>query len=264
MSGFSKPWGDACPTSLNGEGSPSTHCSARLVVLLMVMCFGSMACQGTTGETFSSRAAFVKRIVVTGFEVAVPEEREADTVRNPLTGGIFRAEPVTGAVAEVMTAKLFEGLCAQHRWELVSPEQAKGVSGLLVQTTPRLESDPRALLQEVARRFEADAALSGQIYRWRERKGSAYAAARPASVGFDLVLVSADNGAVLWRGSYEKTQRSLSEDIFDYEIFFDSKGQWVTVEWLADKGLKGLLKGLEGGVGVQGKEGDGDAGHSGD
>ena len=97
------------------------------------------------------------------------------------------------------------------------------------------------LIQKLGRRFKADAVLSGTIYRWDERQGTGLAVNRPASVAFDLNLVRSTDGAIIWRGVFEKTQRSLSENILDARTFFHGGARWMTAEGLGKLGLQQLL-----------------------
>lgn len=64
----------------------------------------------------------------------------------------------------------------------------------------------------------------------------------PASVAFGLSLLHADTGAVVWRGSYSKTQASLSENLLDFSTSIQSKGKWLTVQELARLGLESLIR----------------------
>ncbi len=83
--------------------------------------------------------------------------------------------------------------------------------------------------------------MIGYVYRWREREGTDYSVNRPASTAFDLYLIRSHDRAVLWKGRFDKTQRSLSENILDMETFIKGKGRWMTVDRLAKLGLSNLM-----------------------
>jgi len=95
--------------------------------------------------------------------------------------------------------------------------------------------------KRIGHEFSAETVMVGYIYRWQERKGTDYSADRPASTAFDLYLLRAEDGAVLWKGKFDKTQAPLSENILDARTFFKGKGKWMTVETLADLGLSDIL-----------------------
>ncbi len=189
----------------------------------------------------------LRKVVIVGFEAAVTSGEKPEVFRDPLSGGIYMAEPVSRDVVQKMTTILFDGLVADKRYVLVSPGQARGVFSRIVASDKDVAMRPVKLFQELGKTFGADAVLTGYIYRWREREGTAYAVNRPASVAFDLNFVRPADGAILWRGRFDKTQRSLSENIFDLTTFLGGGGRWMTAEKLAVFGLKNLLMEMPGG-----------------
>ena len=100
----------------------------------------------------------------------------------------------------------------------------------------------RQVLSEVGRELEAEGVVVGYVYRFRERKGVAYTVEQPASVTFDLHLLRVSDGALVWRGHFDKTQSSLMEDVFQLGAFFREKGRWVTAEELMDEGIEAVLE----------------------
>ena len=184
----------------------------------------------------------INKVVVVGFKAARSMGEKPEVVRDPLTGAIFSAEPVSPSVVQEMNESLFQNLVAQERYQLVSPNQAKGVLSGIAGLDSSMEKGPIEILQKVGKRFGADAVLGGYIYRWRQREGGDYAVKRPASVAFGLHLIRPGNGATIWKGRFDKTQRSLSENIFDFETFIEGQGRWMTADKLATLGLQKLVK----------------------
>ena len=188
----------------------------------------------------------VNKIVVMGFRAAMSQGEKSDVFRDSLSGGIYMAEPVSYDVVEKMTVFLFDRLVAEKRYILVSPGQAKGIFSNIVDLDRNMAISPVKIIQEVGKTFGANAVLIGHIYRWREREGTDYAINRPASVAFDLHLVRPADGAILWRGRFDKTQRSLFENLFDWTTFKEGGGRWMTADKLAMCGLKKLLTEMPG------------------
>ncbi|KPK18505.1 MAG: hypothetical protein AMK69_24810, partial [Nitrospira bacterium SG8_3] len=89
--------------------------------------------------------------------------------------------------------------------------------------------------------FSADALLVGNLYRWRERVGSDRGVDVPASVAFEISLIRPEDGAVLWRERFDKTQKSLSENLLEWNTFVRGRGRWMTAEELAELGLEDML-----------------------
>lgn len=183
----------------------------------------------------------IGKVVVVGFQAALSEGEESNVVRGPLCGTSFEAEPVPADVVRKMTAILFDRLSAAERYELVSPGQARGVYPSVIESDLHVAISRLEILQDVERTFGADAVLVGHIYRWQEREGSDYAVNRPASVAFDLYLLSSADTKILWKAKFDKTQKSLSENILDLGTFFEGRGRWMTVEKLAVIGLRKIL-----------------------
>ena len=189
----------------------------------------------------------VRKVVVVGFRAAMSHGEKSDVIRDPLSGGIYMAAPVSRDVVQRMSEILFDDLVASKRYQLVSPGQAMGVHSRLVDSDQNMGMDTIRILQEVGKTFGCDAVLAGHIYRWQEREGTAIGVYRPASVAFDLHLIRPTDGAILWRTRFDKTQRSLSENLLDAGTFFQSGGRWLTAEKLAILGLKKVLQDMPGG-----------------
>ncbi len=193
--------------------------------------------QSQRRESFPQR---VENIVVVGFKVALSGGEKPGLFRCPICGATFMAEPVSDNVAKEMTVDLFNYFRKVEKYYLIPPGQAKGVYSAIL--SQNLTIDIIDMLKEIGKSFSSDAVLFGYIYRWRERMGTKYGVETSASVAFDLHLVSTDNGAILWKGSFDKTQLSLSENLLDLSTFMRSGGKWLTARELAGIGLEDLIK----------------------
>jgi hypothetical protein len=189
----------------------------------------------------------IRKVVVVGFQAAMSKGVKPDVIRDPLSGGIYMAAPVSSDVVLRMNEILFENLVESKIYQLVSPDQAMGVYSRLVDSDQNMGMNTIKILQEVGKTFGCDAVLAGHIYRWEERQGTAIGVHRPASVAFDLHLIRPNDGAIIWRTRFDKTQKSLSENLLDAETFFQSGGRWLTAEKLAVLGVNKVLKDMPGG-----------------
>jgi len=212
-----------------------------LLALAGLLVYGGCHSQKTPASYEMHTAMPINKVVVDGFHAAMPQGMQPDVVRDPLSGTAFMAEPVPQNVANRMTDILYNRVAAEKGYGLVSPDQAKLVFSSIIRSGKNVAISPIEVLQEVGNTFKADAVLTGYIYRWREREGTDYAVNRPASVAFDLHLISPAEGTMLWKAKFDETQRSLSENVFDLSTFIESKGKWLTVEKLAMLGLQKML-----------------------
>jgi hypothetical protein len=202
---------------------------------------GGCDLQKTPEASVETPLASIHKVVVLGFRAALSPGQKPEVVRDTLSGAVYEAGPVPRYVARMMTDVLFKKLMDGKRYELIPPGQAQGAVSSIIRSDEKIGMDPVAMLQEVGKVFGADAVLAGTLYRWREREGTDYAVNRPASLAFDLHLVSVADGAILWRGRFDKTQQPLTDNVLDVGTFIKGGGRWMTAEKMAILGLEELL-----------------------
>ena len=207
-----------------------------ILCILLLFLVSGCAFQGAT--VLEDKSHEMSSIVVAGFFPVLSAGEEPGIIRGPLQGAVYMAHPVPQEIVEKMSESVYLKM-AEKGYELISPEQAKGVLASLHFSKPKMEGVE--LYSEIGKTLSADGILVGYIFRWWEREGKDFAVDRPASVGFDLYLLRSENGAVVWRGKFDKTQQSFFENLLDAGTFFKSKGKWVKAETLAEMGLSELL-----------------------
>lgn len=184
----------------------------------------------------------IENIIVVGFKGAISEGEDLGLFRCPICGATFMAESVSETIAKEMSLDLFNYLKKVGKYSLIPPGQAKGVRSTIL--SRGVTKGIIEMLQEAGKSTSSDAVFFGYIYRWRERVGKKYGVASPASIAFDLHLISPENGSILWKGSFNKTQLSLSENLLDLSTFIRSRGTWLTARELAQIGLEKLIGNL--------------------
>lgn len=217
------------------------------ILPVLALLFAMGGCGGRNASTQSETAPPpIHRVVVVGFEAAISEGNSPDMFRNPVTGAALMSYPVPDFAVEGLTRELFDMVVAEKAWEFIPPGQAAGVIESVLSSDTKVGIPQREMLEEVGKTFGADAVLSGVIYRWREREGTAYAVQKPASVAFDLYLIDPQDGSLLWRRNFNKAQQSLFENLFDFSTYVESSGQWLTAGKLALIGLKKMVSEMPG------------------
>lgn len=181
------------------------------------------------------------RIAVVPFEQIVPEESHSGTVRCALCGAIFGAAKAVGRPETVVEARFLEQLQkSKPNFTIISGEGVAGVYRRV--SSASLKIPLRQLLRDVGSELRVEGIVTGHVYRFRERKGGPYAAELPASVAFEIHLLRVEDGVLVWRGSFDRTQSALMENILDAPLFYREKGRWVTAEELVGEGLEQVLK----------------------
>jgi len=184
----------------------------------------------------------LKKIVIVGFRPVIPEFRESEYVRCPLSWVTFRGTKISDNIVNYMTQLLTKRILEKKQFLVITPEKVKkeflDLNESIDNAKGKLLSE---YLKQIGMAFKADAVILGHIFRWEERQGTDFAASKPASVAFDLHLIGTENGKILWEADFDKTQRSLTENILDIKTFFKGKGKWMTANKLADIGLSNMI-----------------------
>lgn len=181
----------------------------------------------------------IERMAVLGFRSLHPPGREGEMLRSPLTGSLFLSGSVPQGIHLELTRRLYEGLSKESSVDLVSPDKAR--QSLWALEGAWYEAHEGELLRTLGESLAVDAVLAGYVYRWQERVGRDFAVSRPASVALELALLSVADGSIIWKGRFDKTQTSLSENILDLMTFIKGKGRWMTADELGVIGLSDLM-----------------------
>jgi hypothetical protein len=115
--------------------------------------------------------------------------------------------------------------------EVVPPSDV--ASGLGVSIAPGEVFDARAVASAAHQKFGADAVVLGNVHRFRDRSGEALGSTHPASVGFEVRIVSAPAGHLLWVGAFDQTQVALGENLLKAPQYPGGGTRWLTAEEFA-------------------------------
>jgi TolB-like protein len=104
------------------------------------------------------------------------------------------------------------------------------------------QDTPHTVVLRLGETLKADYILAGNVWRYRERVGTAFSAERPASVAFGVYLVDMKTRRLIWRHTYDETQQSLFENLFNIKDFFRQGVKWLTAEELARYGMNKMFQ----------------------
>jgi len=201
------------------------------------------ACQNTSVNVTEppSGSLHINSILVLPFKELSNQPGEHPDTRSPVTGRIFITGEVAEYAADFLTDDLVAWLQSNTPYELRISNYSRSPDAILDAAAgyPALN---RKNLTAFGQTEAADAVLLGFVYRFRERVGKGFSAEYPASVAFDLNLIRVMDGRTLWSGSFDETQQTLGQNLFQLGTFLSRGGRWVTARDMAAAGLRDMLK----------------------
>ena len=178
-------------------------------------------------------------------ESSLPHELETHSIQvvglvpfvvQPQTTGELRSGTVGEDASHIITDQFYRQLTGRHvtviRWEGPEPAPSEEEPGPL--------SDLQRARQ-IGKLLNTSTVLLGSVTTFVEREGSALGIRKPASVGFTVQLIHAEDGHLLWKAGYHETQKSLMEDLSAFRLFFRRGSRWLTAAELSEDGIERLL-----------------------
>ena len=209
-----------------------------LIFLLVILFCGCMKRELHKTE-YKSSPIEAEKIIFFGFKPAISQGKESDLFHNPVSDAEVRAEPVSEFVTNRMSGEMYALLVESKDCEIINFSEIKHLAD------PALFEDGRSgeinKIQTIGKAFSADVAITGYLYRMRERKGTELAINSPdaaAYASFEIFLISVKDGSILWKEKFDQTQRALNENLLEFKSFLKFKGKWVDVDTLIKFGLK--------------------------
>ncbi len=211
----------------------------KISVVAAFILMGMLACS-MTSEAVEKKSAEGKNLVaIVSFQSRAPEAGKTKTVLCPIcnvgaAGGQVLPESEK-TVEEIFMDKLdsIEGI------EIIPAERVQRVCKKIFSGKADYTA---ATLQKVGKESGADFLAVGYVYRYEERVGYKYSAEHPASVVFEIHLINTADGQSVWRGFFDKTQKSLMENVLDVFSFFKGGAQWVTARQLTVLGMDDIFE----------------------
>lgn len=212
----------------------------------MVLGFLFLALQAIQAEEKKSepaRAGARTRIVVIPFQSVMPEDGSS-SVRCPVCGSVNPGGSVVKGAEKVLEEIFTDKLRELNDVEIIPSDKTEKIYRQVSAGFEKQSLMEKAL--KVGNELHADVLAVGFIYRYRERVGYAYSTEHPASVAFEIHLISVKDGTTLWRGVYDKTQRSLTENVYEVFSFVKGGARWVTARELTKLGVDDVFRTFSG------------------
>lgn len=179
------------------------------------------------------------RMAVLPFQ-AIMSEEGLSTVRCPICGSVNSAGSIRRGAEKIVEEIFTDKLRDLKNTEMISLEKAAGIYQR--ESADSLKKPVLQIIRKTGGELRADVMVVGYVYHYRERVGYDYSAERPASVAFEIHMISVKDGITLWRGIFDKTQKSLMEDVFQVSSFFKGGAKWLTARELTKLGIDEIFQ----------------------
>ncbi|MGE5302977.1 MAG: hypothetical protein ACM3TN_06585 [Alphaproteobacteria bacterium] len=207
------------------------YCARGMVAAGFLVALGSACSFGPgnieTRHSTDIAARKIRRIAI--IPPAVSVDRKTPV---PFTSTPVDSKPSERDASELLARQLYSIMDAQPGWQIISDREVAEVG----QTLGSLSEGER--LRRLGELVYADAVVTAQVRRYRERIGNEVGAKSPASVAFVLDLVDVRRGDVVWSARFDETQKPLSENIFAIGDISQRGIRWLRADQLMLEGVK--------------------------
>ena len=179
-------------------------------------------------------------VAVIAFQPLRPEGSTGNTVLCPICGKASAGGIIPEGAEKIVEEIFFEKLKARDDIVLVPAEKLQKATQKY--STDSMKDFQATGLLKIGRELKADFLAVGYVYRYAERVGYRYSSEHPASVVFEIHLIRTADGKSVWRGYFDKTQRSLMENVLDISSFFKGGAKWMTARELTELGMENVFQ----------------------
>ncbi|HBI47825.1 MAG TPA: hypothetical protein DDX93_03800 [Smithella sp.] len=185
------------------------------------------------------------RIAVISFQPLTPAEGQGNTVICPICSTVYSSGKILKGSENIVEEIFVDKLHELKKVELIPSDKVQNVYKRIASES--LKEPLLNIYRKVGKELGADVLAVGYIYRYSEREGYKYSAEHPASVFFEIHLIKTIDGRIIWKGFFDKTQKSLMEDVFQISSFFKGGGTWMTARQLTEQGMSKIFETFPGG-----------------
>jgi hypothetical protein len=181
-----------------------------------------------------------QRVAVAPFQKTTPEQSDINATDCSRCIFYTKADKPPDKPEAIIEKMFIDRIHSGYRVDVITPERVAGMYERHLMAKDK--TTPLALLKKVGEDLEVDGIVFGYVYRYRELQGMPYAAAKPASVAFDVFLFKVSDSTLVWKGHFDKTQTSLMENILQASTFLKGGGRWVSVRELSEGGMDHIMR----------------------
>lgn len=187
-----------------------------------------------------AQAERVHRVAVVAFQPLVA--KEGSTVLCPLCGVRLYGGKIMDGAEKIVEDVFVDKLNEFYEIEIIPSEKVQNACKKV--PSGKVKESSLDNFKKIGKELKADYLAVGYVYRFVERVGYRYSSEHPASVAFEIHLVKIDDGSSVWRGFFDKTQKSLTENILDISSFLKGGAKWLTARQLTEQGMEEVFETL--------------------
>jgi len=219
---------------LNYYWKKISRVAGLVLVVFLALSIAAQAVEKSPGNNGT-----LTSIAVISFQPLTPEE-SGNTVFCPICGIGSSSGKVLKGSEKVVEEIFVNKLRALKEVKLIPADKVQSVYKSV--SSESLKKNFIEQLKEAGNESGADFLVVGYVYRYVERVGYKLSAEHPASVVFEIHLIKSADGSIVWRGYFDKTQKSLMEDVMQVSSFFKGGGTWMTARQLTEQGMDKIFK----------------------
>lgn len=184
------------------------------------------------------------RVAIIPFQSVLPKTDTSNTVICPLCGAVYFGGKIAQDGENIVQELFIEKLSDLKEIEIIQQEKVEGIYKRV--NSESLKMPFLTIVKKTGAELDADFIAVGYVFRYVERIGYNYSAEKPASVAFEINFVNPKDGSIIWRGVFDKTQKSLMEDVLQIASFYKGGGKWLTARELTKQGMNQVFKTFSG------------------
>jgi len=197
-----------------------------LILLLTVFLLTACTTKDVKVKTLADIPQF-KRVAVLPFDVSDCQSCGDSFPTCRPVGNRIICDKINSNIGYDLALSLAREIAIYGKYEVVEPQAAARIMPYVGQVP----------MKEIGQRLGVDVLVFGNVKRFQERIGGPMTAKKPASVYFEVSMIDARNGQKVWYAIFDRTQKSLSDDITNIRNFVRGGGKWLTAREFAEIGI---------------------------
>jgi hypothetical protein len=212
------------------------------ILVLVLLLIPVVVSSGAAEEVNKNKP--ITRMAIIPFQAVSLEVEQGNSVACPLCGTVYFGGKIAKGGEKIVEELFFKKMKDYNAIEIIAQDKVDAIYKRI--SVESLKMPLLEIYKKVGMEIDADLVAVGYIFRYVERVGYDYSVEKAASVALEINFINSKDGSIVWRGAFDKTQKSLMEDVFQIASFYKGHGKWLTARELAKQGINQALKTFSG------------------